>query len=479
MAIKVRLLADVEDIGKLGEIVEIDELEFDEQLHSKDLVDKTAKREILAADDRSEDRLMQDEIEADKKRADRIRTIQLHHDLDDFWSERHVRRNSTVKEALADARKRRAESTPELDGRIRFGEDFDSMGWIQEKLSDALWARASGKACPEPAKPYYRHTFAECGFVILEKLGKTRGRALDPLRAPGDVVKLAMSTSDFAGLLANTLNKNLLSDYMLATPTFRTIAQQRNFRDYRPHTFHRRGDFPLPLQVGENGEIQQGAMGESKETVSALRYGRILPLSLEILVNDDLSAFTDFGSMVSRRIMDLESATFFSRVIATGSGLGPTMADGVALYNSAHGNVNSGGALDNPRLEEAWGLMAAQTTIDGLKMKVPPRYVLTSATSHVLARRLLSPIFAAQASNVNAFEGILEAIYDPNLSGTRYYVLSDPANGTNYIYGTINGQGPRFAVREGWEIEGVEVKVSHDFGCGAIDSKFGVTGAGS
>jgi hypothetical protein len=476
MKIKVRLLADVEDVGKLGEIVEIAEDSFDEDLHSKELNPKPAQ---LAADDRSEDRLLSDDIDSEKRRKERIRAIQMEYDRDDFWAERCIRKNFSVKEALADARKKRAEETPELDGRIRHGEDYDSLGWSQARMAEALHARAKGKACPDPAQKYARFSFAECGFEILQKLGKTRGRALDPLRGAEEVVKLALSTSDFAGLLANTLNKDLLSDYQIATQTFRTFAQQRNFKDYRPHTFHRRGDFPLPLQVGENGEIQQGAMGESKETVSALRYGRILPLSLEIIVNDDLNAFTDFGSMVSRRIQDLESALFYSRCIAVGSGLGPTLADGVVLYNATHANVNSAGALDNTRLEEAWGLMAAQTTIDSMKMNVPPRYVLTSATSHVLARRLLSPIFAAQASNVNAFEGILTAIYDANLSGTRYYVLADPSFGTNYIYGTINGQGPRFAVREGWEVEGVEVKVAHDFGCGAIDYRFGVTGAGA
>jgi hypothetical protein len=477
-SMKVRLLADVEDVGKLGDIVEIEELEFDDELHSKDLEEK-APRRTEALDERSEDRLLSDEIEADKRRAERIRAIQMHHDLDDFWAERCIRKGFTVKQALTEARKRRSDSTPELDGRIRHGEDYDSMGWSVARMTEALAARAERKACPEPAHAYARHTFAECGYVILEKLGKTRGRALDPLRGAEEVIKLALSTSDFSGLLANTLNKNLLEKYMLATPTFRRIAKEKQFKDYRPHTFHRAGDFPLPLQVGENGEIQQGSMGESKETVTALRYGRILPLSLEILVNDDLNAFTDFGDLVARRIMDFESATFYSRCISTGSGLGPTLTDGVVLYNSTHANVNTTGALDNTRLEEAWGLMASQTTVDGLKQTASPKFVLTSATSYVLARRLLSPIFAAQASNVNAFDGILEAIYDPNLSGTRYYVLSDPADGTNYVYGTINGQGPRFAVREGWEVEGVEVKVAHDFGCGAIDYRFGVTGNGT
>lgn len=476
MKIKVRLLADVDDVGKLGEVVEIDEMEFDDEVHSKEL--KT-KETLAPQDDRSEDLAMRDALEADAKRVSRLREIATHYELDELWIRRHNKRGSSVKEALSDARRQAAKTEPDIDGRLVYGEDYNSLGWTVGRMAEALSARAAGKPCPEPASVFRQHSIAECAFGVLEKLGQTRGRALDPLRRPEEVIKLALSTSDFPGLLGNTLNKNLEEKYRLAMPSFRMFSSLRNFRDYRPHTFHRAGDFPLPLQVGENGEITQGSMGESKETVTALRYGRILPLSLEILVNDDLSAFTDFGDLVARRILDFENATFYSRVITTGSGLGPTMADAVALYNSAHANVNSGGALDNTRLGEAFGLMAAQTSIDGLKLNVPPRYVLVSPTSYTLARTLLAAIQPAQASQVNPFSGLMEPIFDANLSGTRYYVLADPAAGSNYIHGTINGQGPRFAVREGWEIEGVQVRVSHDFGCGAIDYRYGVTGAGS
>ena len=52
MKIKVRLLADVEDVGKLGQIVEIEEDSFDEDLHSKELEkDKQQIGKVLEADD--------------------------------------------------------------------------------------------------------------------------------------------------------------------------------------------------------------------------------------------------------------------------------------------------------------------------------------------------------------------------------------------------------------------------------------------
>jgi len=459
------------------EIVDILEAEFDEALHTTDL---GTQKPPKVADTKSEERELADAIEADTKRAARIRELAIHFELDDLWAQRQIKLGSSIKAAIADGRKRVAESAPSIDGRLSVEQDYDSSGWKSKQMVEALHARAHGGACPEPARAFARMSVAECAYALLHQLGMTRGRALDALRNPYDVIKLAMSTSDFPGLLANLLNKDLQAAYGQAMPSFRRISRLKQFKDYRPHKFVRTGDFPIPLQVGENGEITQGAMGESSETVTALKYGRILAIGYETLVNDDLNALVDFGGMVARRILDFENATFYSRVITTAAGLGPNLADGVAVYNAAHGaNVGSGGAISNTLFGEAFGRLAAMTSIDGLKLNIPPSIVLTSPASHVSARTLLAAIYPAQASNVNPFAGIMEAIYDANLTGTRFYVLADPANGSNYVHGTIGGAGPRYEVRNGFEVEGVQVKVVHDFGCGAIDYRFGYTAAGA
>lgn len=470
---KVRLLST-------NEVLEIQDDDFDEKLHSLSLeIDPPSTTTAAPVDDRSEDRQLNDFKEAETKRAARIREVMISCELDEVWAMRHIKLGSTVKVAIADARRIMAEKAPAIDGRLTMGTDYGSLGWKTARITEALSARALKETCPEPARQWARATIAECAFAVLEQLGQTRGRVLDVWRAPFDVIKLAMGTTDFPGILANVLNKTLLPAYQAAQASFRTIASQRQFRDYRPHRFVRAGDFPLTMQVGESGEITEGAMGESSETVTALKYGRILNILWEVLVNDDLNAFQDFGGMVARRIVDRENALFYATCITAAAGLGPNLADGVAVHNAAHGNINSGGVLDNSRLEEAFALMAAQVSIDGLKLSVGPRYVLTSPTSYVLARRLLSPIFAAQASNVNAFEGMLSPVYDANLTGVRYYVIADPASIPNYIYGTVDGQGPRFEVRQGFEVEGVQAKVVHDFGTGAIDFRGSVTGAGA
>jgi len=469
---KVRLLSN-------DEVVEITEDEFDAEIHSLDLAPQTPRKVGSAVDDKAEDRELADFKEAEARRAARIRELMIHFEEDELWAQRHIKLGSTVSVAKADGMKRAANKAPDIDGRLSVGTDYDSIGWKSARITEALAARAMRQECPEPARRWQRATIAECAYALLEQLGATRGRMLDPLRAPLDVVKLAMGTTDFPGVLANVLNKTLLPAYEAAPASYRTIAQRRQFRDYRPHKFVRIGDFPLTLQVGEGGEITEGAIGESSESVTAFKYGRILNILWEVLVNDDVNAFMDFGGMVARRIVDRENALFYVTCINAGSGLGPDLSDGVDVHNSAHGNLNSGGALSNDRLNEAFGLMAAQTSIDGLKLNVSPRYVLTSPTSHILARTLLASIYPTQASAVNPFAGMLEPVYDANLSGTRYYVIASPDQVPTFIYGTVDGLGPRFEVRQGFEVEGVQVKAVHDFGCGAIDYRGTVTGSGS
>ena len=72
----------------------------------------------------------------------------------------------------------------------------------------------------------------------------------------GEIITRAFeSTSDFPNIFLNALNKALLARYELALPTYRKIAEERNFKDYRPHPQVRAFEFPSPQPILETGEI--------------------------------------------------------------------------------------------------------------------------------------------------------------------------------------------------------------------------------
>lgn len=482
MKIQIRLLADVEDVGKLGEIVEIDESDFDEKLHSKDTKAPASGGDASARANRL---AVEEALEADRARAKEIKRLQAHYNLDDVWSQRHIKQNTTIEQVIADATEVRAKNAPIVDGNLSIGDDYESIGWRTDQMAVALSSRMARKAPPEPARQYALSSIAECALECLALNHRTRGRSLDARRNPGQVVELALhTTSDFPLLMANVLNKSLLPDYDLAPQTYRQIAARKEFKDFRPHPFLRAGDFPNLLQVNEHGEFQSGTLSETSESVTAITYGRILGISRQIMVNDDLNAFQDIASNAGRRVAAFENRTFYLLCILPAAGLGPTMSassGGVAVFNAAHNNITGAGVLSNTLLGSALALMMAQTSLDGIPLNTMPKILLTSPTSYVLAKTLLAALTPNVASSVNPFAGELMAVADANLgTGTRFYVLADPGQLPNYVYGTLEGQsGPRTEVQPGFRIDGLEVKVAVDFGCGAIEFRGGVTGAGA
>jgi hypothetical protein len=83
-------------------------------------------------------------------------------------------------------------------------------------------------------------------------------------------------------------------------------------------------------------------------------------------------------------------------------------------------------------------------------------------------------------SEANPFAN-LTALADANLStAAPWYLFASPSSAPAFVYGYIGGmEGPRTDTRAGWEVEGMEVRVSLDFGVGAVDYRgaFRSTGA--
>jgi hypothetical protein len=485
MKILVRLLAD-------NTVVEIDETDFDEKLHSKDLRTPAAKAatETPAAtpgntdlSDKERKRKVDDALDRNKANATEVRRVAAEFKCDEVWAQRHIALGTPIDQVIELAAEERARKAPKTINDIGVGEDYSSAEYRKEQMSAALAARATRKEIPESARAFAHHSFVEMALECLTFRNLHRG--LDRRADAGRIVELAMhSTSDFPLLLANTLNKMVLPAYQQAAPTYRQLAAQKTFNDFRAHNFIRVGDFPVPLLMGENGEYQSGTLSESNEQVTCFTYGRMLTLSRQMLINDDANGFGDLATAAGRRTADFENATFFTNVINVASGLGQTMSasnGGVAVYNAAHNNLTGAGALSNTLLGSARALLMAQTSLDGLKLNTPAAILLVSPTNLTLAETLLAQIVPNIASSVNIFAGRIRPVGDANLgTGTRFYVLADPGTLANYVYGFLGGvEGPRTALRDGWRSDGIEFKLSLDFGCGTIDFRGGVTGAGA
>lgn len=306
----------------------------------------------------------------------------------------------------------------------------------------------------------------EIGRELLTQRGvDIRGMSRDQI-----ATRAMLTTGDFPYILANVANKTLRQAYEAAPQTFKPFTRMVTAPDFKTIARTALGDSPTLEKVNEHGEYKYGSVSEARETYAIASYGKIVALTRQTLINDDLSAFTRLPEMFGRAAADLESDTVWGIITANAA-----LADSIALFHASHGNLPTGAAISVAQLGVCRAAMRVQTGLDGRnKINVAPRYLLVPAALETIAQQFTSQAYAASASSsINPFAGALQVLAEPRLdtaSTTAWYMAADPAQIDTIEYAYLEGnQGVYLETKDGWEIDGVEFKARLDFGAKAID----------
>jgi len=305
----------------------------------------------------------------------------------------------------------------------------------------------------------------EIGRELLTQRGvDIRGMSRDQI-----ATRAMLTTGDFPYILANVANKTLRQAYEAAPQTFKPFTRMVTAPDFKTIARTALGDSPTLEKVNEHGEYKYGSVSEARETYAIASYGKIVALTRQTLINDDLSAFTRLPEMFGRAAADLESDTVWGIITANAA-----LADSIALFHASHGNLPTGAAISVAQLGVCRAAMRVQTSLDGRKINVTPRYLLVPAALETIAQQFTSQAYAASASSsINPFAGALQVLAEPRLdtaSTTAWYMAADPAQIDTIEYAYLEGnQGVYLETKDGWEIDGVEFKARLDFGAKAID----------
>jgi hypothetical protein len=348
----------------------------------------------------------------------------------------------------------------------------DERDTRREGLTMALTAQLQ-RAAPESdkARPYMNMSLVEMAAVAADYKGSMRtvSDRLDVFMAASH------STSDFPAIFENALNKTLLQRYTQAQPTYRNIARQTSFNDFRPHPMVRTGDFPTLQPIAEGGEIKFGTFGESRETVAVQAFGVGVRITRQMLVNDDLNAIAQVVSDQGLAVARFEDQVFYNMML-TASGAGPTLLSTTrAVFNTTDQSLaGTGAAIDVASLSAARAALRKRTGIDGALLEPTPAILLVGPDRETQAQQIVSPIQAAQAGSVNVFSGTLRVVVSARITGNAWYLFADPSELPNFVYGYLNGAaGPRMRTEEPFGHQGTSMTIEHDFGCGAIDFRGG------
>lgn len=335
-----------------------------------------------------------------------------------------------------------------------------------------------GAPVPQAGPSEGARQFMGRGLVDLaaDSINYRAGRMLNARQIDDIFSRASHTTSDFPVIFEGAINRTLEQRYALAQPTFRRFARQRNFRDFRPDTTVKLGDFPLLEKVLESGEIKYGSFVEGKEQVRAFSYAIALRVTRQMLINDDLGAISELLTSYGSSVALFEEMTFYA------TAFNAKLADGKDVYHADHGNLaGAGTAIDVDNVGKARAAMSKQKSASGNPLLTNPAKILLVGPDKLTeAEKLLASITPATVGNVNIFSGRLEPIETSQISGNAWHLLADPSVGSNYRWGYLEGyEAPRVRMDEPFGQQGFAMSVEHDFGCGATDFRFGYKNAGA
>ena len=191
-----------------------------------------------------------------------------------------------------------------------------------------------------------------------------------------------------------------------------------------------------------------------------------------MLINDDLDAFTRIPAMYGNSIAQLESDVVWG--IVTGNA---AMADGKALFHADHKNLaGTAAALGVEAVGAARATMSKQKGLDKKTvLNIRPAYLLVPAALELKAEQLLAQSLVPAESEHVVPQSIrtLTTIAEPRLDGssdTAWYLAASPMQIDTIEYAYLEGQqGAYVETRNGFDVDGVEIKCRLDFGAKAID----------
>jgi len=319
--------------------------------------------------------------------------------------------------------------------------------------------------------------------------GMTKNRIAElALQAPSRGAEFfgggAESTSDFPAILANVANKTLRQAYEAYPRTFQPFCRQVTAPDFKPINRVQLSDAPALQQLNEKGEYHRANLTDMNTNYSLQTFGEVVAITRKVIINDDLQALTRIPAILGVAAAQLESNTVWALITAN---VVMTL-DNKAIFHAAHNNLLSGVASSiDPTVTNAAPLtalakarvqMRLQKAPQGTPLDLVPRFMAVPPSLETYALQLIYPINIAssdQTKVVPEWVRSLVPVVEPRLdnttgTATNWFLFTDPALIDTLEYCYLEGQqGVYIETRQGFEVDGVEIKARMDFGAAAID----------
>lgn len=332
---------------------------------------------------------------------------------------------------------------------------------------------------------------------VLEAAQKMRGLGLQELivtaaalegvslprfrNEPHQWLRAAFSTISVPGIVSAVATDVLLASFDSVEQTWRSIAKRSSVKDFKTSSRYRlTGEMKYEL-VAKDGELKHATLGEESWDVKADTYGKIIVITRQDIINDDLGAFAEIPSALGRGAGLSLNEIFWTAFM-----------DNATFFTTARNNyaVGAGTALDIDALTAAELMFLDQVDADGHPLGLPPKTLLTPTDLNATAAQLMKslelrePGSSTKVPVVNPHAGKFTPVSSTYLKNSKFtghstkawYLLAD-ANVLPVIEVVfLNGrEAPTVDTADAdFNTLGVQMRGYHDFGISRADWRGGV-----
>lgn len=320
----------------------------------------------------------------------------------------------------------------------------------------------------------------------------------------------AMTRSDFPLVFGDIIDRSMLANYQEWPLTWPNIARRGVSNDFRTRRmFTMEGADSMLAQVGELTDYPEAVLTEGKFDIKVAKYGRVISLSWETQINDDLNFLQQLPANLARAARRTEERT------VTGAFVSSTGPDST-FYSVAHKNIVTGNpTLTLAGLQTAMQVLAAQVDVNGepimietVELVVPPALEIVAlniinATELWLTGAMGGGATDTQVHVANWMKNRVHVTVNPYLpviDGTRgntaWYLFANPSSGRpaiqiDFLRGHETpelfiqasdaqriggGEDPRDG---SFENDSIAYKVRHVLGVSTVDFRASVASNGS
>jgi hypothetical protein len=244
-------------------------------------------------------------------------------------------------------------------------------------------------------------------------------------------LQAAFSTTSLPGILSNIANKMLLEGYNYVEDAWRNISKIASVNDFKEHTRYRMtGSFQFQ-QVGPDGELKHGQLGEQSFRQKADTHGIMFALTRQMIINDDMGAFTDIPRQIGMGAAEAIADAVWGLWLAN-----PVQSDGKAFFHTDHKNYLAGAdtALTVEGLTDAEVAFGKQVKPNGKPLGIRPSTLLVPTALKVPAEMLMKSVQLNETTtankgkpNTNPHVGKFDVVSSVYLSNPTFHNASDKA----------------------------------------------------